>query len=175
MPGDRGPIEAKAATRGQVVEACCERLPVGVHACPACGKVGRGVQRTTVKAMLRPAALAHLEEPEHWFCATPGCPVVYFGRSERFQVDEIGAPVFQKEPPGQRTVCYCLAIGEGDIREELIATGGSTAVKRVSALVKADRCACEVKNPQGTCCLGNLGGAIRSASATVREAVEVDA
>jgi hypothetical protein len=64
--------------------------------------------------------------------------------------------VFQKEPPGTRTVCYCFAVREQDIRRELVETGHSSASERITALVRADRCACEVKNPQGSCCLGNV-------------------
>jgi hypothetical protein len=72
-------------------------------------------------------------------------------------------PVFQKEPKGDRTVCYCFGVGESDIRRELAASGRSTAVDRITALVKSERCACEVKNPQGSCCLGNVATATKAA------------
>jgi hypothetical protein len=124
------------------------------------------VDRITVKAMLRPAGLTRLAAPVHRFCATPDCPVVYFGRDEVFDTSEITVPVFQKEPPGSRPVCYCFQIGEADIRRELVETGRSTAAERISALVKAERCACEVKNPQGSCCLGNVALVTASAEAT---------
>lgn len=96
--------------------------------------------------------------PEHRFCPTPDCSVVYFGGDEVFLREDLTVPVFQKEPPGERTVCYCFGITETAIRRELDATGLSSAADRVTALVKAGRCACEVKNPQGSCCLGNLIG-----------------
>lgn len=132
------------------------------RACPACGTAGRRVERITVKAMLLPAALARLTEEDHRFCATAECPVVYFGASDRFEVGEIGVGVFQKEPPGTRTVCYCFAIGEADLARELTAGARPTAIERISRLVAAGRCACEVKNPQGTCCLGNVASALGS-------------
>jgi hypothetical protein len=37
--------------------------------------------------------------------------------------------------------------------------------ERITALVKAERCACEVKNPQGSCCLGNVAAATNAAKA----------
>ena len=52
--------------------------------------------------------------------------------------------------------------GVGDIRREIAAHGRSTASERITALVKADRCACELRNPQGSCCLGNVASATRS-------------
>jgi hypothetical protein len=65
-------------------------------------------------------------------------------------------PVFQKEPAGKRTVCYCFDVTEPDVRREIHETGNSTAAERITDLVKAERCACEVRNPQGVCCLGNV-------------------
>ncbi|SRR6266571_4278097 len=152
---------------------CCVVKPgdaVSPARCPECGKPGRLVDRITVKAMLRPEALMRLSAPEHRFCPTPECTVVYFGVDEIFDREEIVVPVFQKEPSGDRSVCYCFGIGESDIRRELAETGRSTAGDRITALVNAGRCACEVKNPQGTCCLGNVATATREAKAALRRA-----
>jgi hypothetical protein len=91
------------------------------------------VDRITVKAMLCPAALLRLSALEHRFCPAPDCPVVYFGHDEVFDRDEIVVPVFQKEPTGERTVCYCFAISEREIRTELIRTGRSSASERIGA------------------------------------------
>ena len=156
------------------MEPCCETSGEADRACPGCGRPGRSVERITVKAMLRPAALSRLDDAEHRFCTTSTCPVVYFGESATFKLDEIGVAVFQKEAPADRTVCYCFAITEGEIAEELGKSGASTAVGRITALVKADRCACEVKNPQGSCCLGNVGMVVRSAAAAIGSAVGVE-
>jgi hypothetical protein len=145
------------------MEACCEPTPDRERVCPACGRMGRGVDRITVAAMLRPAALARLGEAEHRYCATPDCPVVYFAGADLFRSEEIGVAVFHKEPSGARTVCYCFAITEGDVGQELAVSGRSTVVERISALVAAGQCACEVKNPQGNCCLGNFAAVVRSA------------
>ena len=150
------------------MEDCCtlkRGAPTSPTHCPECGKPGRLVDRITVKAMLRPEALTRLSAPEHRFCPTPECPVVYFGLEEVFDREEIGVPVFQKEPAGERIVCYCFVVSEGDIRREMAEMGRSTAGDRIGALVKAERCACEVKNPQGSCCLGNVAAATKAAKA----------
>jgi Zinc binding domain len=146
------------------MEPCCEPTTEHGRACPECAKPGRVVDLITVKAMLLPSALAVLADREFRFCATPGCPIVYFGAADFLRIEQIGVPVFQKEPPGARTVCYCFAINEADVDRELAASGRSTVVERISALVKAGRCACEVKNPQGSCCLGNVASVARSAA-----------
>ena len=147
---------------------CCRVGEATVEApdrCPVCGELGRKVERITLKALLWPEALARLSAPEHRFCVSASCRVVYFGLGEFFRREDVLVPVFQKEPAGERTVCYCFAVREDDIRREIEATSRSTAVERITALVKPDRCACEVRNPQGTCCLGNVTGAVRAALA----------
>ena len=55
-----------------------------------------------LKATLRPVALARLGASPHRFCAIPACSVAYFGRHESFGRSDVGVPVFQKEPVGQR-------------------------------------------------------------------------
>ena len=144
---------------------CC-RVPAeaekATSRCPKCGQSGKKVDPITVKAILRPEALATLSAVGHRFCATASCPIVYFADSEVFSTGDVSVPVFQKEGVGQRTVCYCFHRTEADLRREREATGDSSASQRVTAHVKAGRCACEIKNPQGSCCLGNLGAAVKS-------------
>jgi hypothetical protein len=142
-------------------EACCQIQKSGEvpGRCPSCGQPGRPVEPITVKALLRPGALARLSAPAHRFCPTPSCPVVYFGEEETFRREDVAVAVFQKEPAGNRTVCYCFAVSEADLRREIAETGGSTAATRITDHVRAGRCACEIKNPQGSCCLGNVAAA----------------
>ena len=147
------------------MESCCSANAdgaVAVPTCPDCGERGRNVDRITLKALLRPDALMRLMAGAYLFCPTATCEVVYFAPSSIFRRQDVVVPVFQKEPAGERTVCYCFAITESDLRREIDQTAMSTAAERITALVKADRCACEVKNPQGTCCLGNVTTTVNS-------------
>ncbi len=137
--------------------------------CPECSQPGRSLDRITLRALLRPAALARLEGTSFRFCPTPECRVAYFGQAEIFVREDVAVPVFQKEPAGDRIVCHCFGIRESEIREELEASGRSTASERVAALVHAGRCACELRNPQGTCCLGNLAAVTKALSAARRK------
>ena len=141
------------------MEDCCriERaLAAPPDRCPSCGQAGRAVDPITVKALLRPQALGRLTAPAHRFCPTPSCAVVYFGERETFRLEDVAMPVFQKEPEGDRTLCYCFGVGEADLRREIAETGQSAVAQRISDHVRAGRCACEIKNPQGSCCLGNV-------------------
>jgi hypothetical protein len=61
-------------------------------------------------------------------------------------------------------MCYCFGETEATIREELFTTGQSAAVERVKAHIELNRCACDVRNPRGVCCLGDLTAAVQRAS-----------
>jgi hypothetical protein len=147
------------------MDSCCEATVADAsapRACPACGQTGRSVAPITLKALLRPAALATLGPGPHSFCASASCPVVYFGTGGVFRREEVLVPVFQKEPEGRRLVCYCFDVAEDQILCEVEASGASPSVERIRALVRDGRCACELRNPQGSCCLGNVTALARS-------------
>ena len=155
------------------MESCCApnaNEAIALPTCPECGERGRNVDRITLKALLRPDALMRITAGAYLFCPTATCDVVYFATSSIFRRQDVVVPVFQKEPAGERTVCYCFAIGELALRKEIEQSGFSTAPDRITDLVKADRCACEVKNPQGTCCLGNVNTVVKDLLAVVAPA-----
>jgi hypothetical protein len=138
--------------------------------CPRCGQPGRSVERITLKALLKADALARLSPDPYRFCPTPACEVVYFGPDSVFIGGDVSVPVFQKDPAGERTVCYCFDVTESDLRRELVDGERPTASERITALVKADRCACEVRNPQGSCCLGNITSVVQDLQGEVASA-----
>ena len=95
----------------------------------------------TVKALLRDTAMRRLTLSEHAFCPNPDCRVVYFtADGDVYLTTDIRVAVWQKEPFGARTVCYCFGENEADMRNEIDRTGTSEAVARVHrALSAADR------------------------------------
>jgi hypothetical protein len=130
--------------------------------CPASGTKGAPVDLQTVKALLTTSALQRMETEAHWFCPSPDCAVVYFDHcGRRFTVNDLRVDVWQKQRPGDRTICYCFGENESDIRAEITAAGCSRAAERVRAHIQAGRCACEVRNPRGACCLGDDTTAVK--------------
>jgi hypothetical protein len=127
-----------------------------------CGTAGRPVEGVTVKAMLTVSALARYEHHAYRFCPDAQCSVVYFGEGGTvFTTSDVRERIWQKEPPGRRTVCYCFGENEADIAAEIEHRGHSNAVERVRGHVAAHRCACEIRNPRGACCLGDVIAAVQ--------------
>jgi len=142
---------------------CCEptnRAP-GQAACPVTGTTGTRVRLQTVKAILSESSLRRLMPRTYYFCPEPGCTVVYFSeQGECYSKDDLRTTVWQKEPAGNRLLCYCFGENEQTIAAEIAAIGTSNAMDRVKEHVRSGRCACDVRNPRGVCCLADLKAAI---------------
>ena len=140
---------------------CCDvpaAIPNGAGTCPVSATKGKTIELQTIKALLTDQALRRVVASSlHRFCPEPTCEVVYFDETgQTYSKSDIRVPVWQKEPFGDRTICYCFGENEADIRAELQVTGHSGAVERVRAHIEAGRCACEVRNPLGVCCLRDV-------------------
>jgi hypothetical protein len=133
--------------------------------CSACRTKGSPVEELTVKALLSDTALRRFELGPHRFCPDASCDVVYFDTAGRtFTTKDLRVPVWQKQQPGARTICYCFGENETEISAEVKQTGRSRAAERVRAHIDAGRCACEVRNPKGACCLGDITQAVKRAT-----------
>jgi hypothetical protein len=133
-----------------------------VNTCPECGMTGKPVRGQTVKALLS-ASLREVQEIRYLFCRTQTCPVVYFStdREQIFTVGEIRERVYQKEPESQDVlICYCFRHTVGNLRaaspEERMAI-----VDDINTGIHAGQCACDLRNPEGSCCLGNVRARIK--------------
>jgi hypothetical protein len=134
--------------------------------CGACQTKGQLVDELTIKALLTEHALRRFEPGSYRFCPDASCDVVYFSEDgTTFTRQDVRVRIWQKEPAEQRTVCYCFDETESGIARELADTGVSRAVERVRAHIAAHRCACEVRNPRGVCCLGDVISAVERAQA----------
>jgi hypothetical protein len=136
--------------------------------CPQSGAIGTAVDRQTVKALLTEPALRQLMPGEYRFCADPTCDVVYFNADGmRFGTADVRVGVWHKLPFGSRPICYCFGESEVSIRAEIEANKRSMAEARIRAHIAAGRCACQLRNPRGACCLGDVSAAVKRVEAVV--------
>ncbi len=110
-----------------------------------------------MQALLTERALQRLSGRDYAFCADVACDVVYFDDAgSRFTTADLRVPVWQKCASGERQICYCFGESEASIRAECETGGTSGAVDRIREHITAGRCACEIRNPRGACCLGDV-------------------
>lgn len=138
-------------------------------ACLSCGRAGTAVTIDTMRYHLRRGSLRGLEPGDYRFCETRDCPVVYYASSPAatYLKAAVATRVGAKESHDPVPVCYCFSFSENDIVEDARRHGRSTIRDYIKAQVCAGSCECEVKNPSGRCCLGNVGRAIRKAAGAV--------
>jgi hypothetical protein len=120
--------------------------------------VGHEVERETVGALATltvPAAA--LAQKTYRYCATPACPVVYYGAGGlRLTRGDLRVPVNAKDAGLDVPLCYCFDHTRRSIAAAITATGRSTASATITREIKAGHCACEARNPSGRCCLGDV-------------------
>ncbi|HUM68448.1 MAG TPA: hypothetical protein PLK31_06340 [Chloroflexota bacterium] len=142
-----------------------QRPPRVTNTCPTCGIKGKPVQGQTVKALLS-VSLREVQDVEYLFCKTQTCPVVYFSpdSEQTFTVEHVRERVYQKEPDGDDVfVCYCFRHKGEDIRAASSETV-TAIVDDINTGINAGQCACDLRNPQGSCCLGNVRALIKRIS-----------
>jgi hypothetical protein len=131
--------------------------------CPHCAHRGRAVDTQTVKAMLA-VSLYAMRPTHYYFCQSEDCPIVYFGGDgqQSFTEAELRERVYQKHPQDDELlICYCFNHTLGSIREEWRQRGQSSVIEAITAGTQSDQCACDIRNPQGSCCLGNVRRFVR--------------
>ena len=144
---------------------CCSvaKTETTVERCPRCNEKGKGVSLTTVGSMVKTAVPAEkLSQATYKLCRNIGCPVVYFAHGIAIGKSELRVPVNFKEKSYDGQICYCFNHTVASIKAEIQSKGHSTAPAMITTEVKAGRCACEVKNPAGTCCLGDVTRVIQT-------------
>ena len=160
--------------------ACCTVPSIGNgltnqpagSTCPHCGVRGKLVDTRTLKAMLA-VSLVALQPVAYYFCPTVQCPVVYFatGGRQTFTESDLRERVYQKHPDDAAVfVCYCFRHTLGTIRAEGLTTKASAVIEQIKTGIAAGQCACEIRNPQGSCCLGNVSAVVKQ---TMQEATTV--
>lgn len=142
-------------------ESCCSVPAADSDAslCPASGFAGKPVDWTTV------AALANGRVPSRQafrLCRDAECDVVYYGSAGAvLTVSDLNVrPGFKSGTDG--LVCYCFLHRKDDIARQLSESGETTIFDSIESEVQAGNCACEVRNPSGKCCLGEVRETIRS-------------
>lgn len=125
--------------------------------CPGCGQKGKSVQGQTIKALLS-VSLNRIHEADYFFCRTTSCNVVYFSSDGNsvFTAGQIRERVYQKEPDQEDVfVCYCFKHTLGAILNAT-AEEYSAMLNDIHSGINTNHCACDLRNPQGSCCLGNV-------------------
>ena len=164
------PVEVIAADQHKSGNACClvtEKTPAPAKAeCPVSKTLSRKVHRRTLEHLLKADSIQNMQ---YYYCTDPGCRVVFFSDKNvpYFTVDDVKVKVFDKDRGDDVNVCYCFNWTRGRIQDEFNQTGKSTASLQIAQQIKAGNCACDIKNPKGECCLGDVNTIVKQVTSTI--------
>jgi copper chaperone CopZ len=99
-------------------------------------------------------------------CSGPECSVVYFNDEAQIPLSEVSTAPFHKSDSPQRLVCFCFQHSVRAVQRDLAEHGESTIRASIQRRCRAGEDECKTKNPQGRCCLGNVGSVIKAPDST---------
>ena len=126
--------------------------------CPVDQSYGKPIKMLTLKSLLRPEVLDQLDTAVNYkFCGSPDCQVAYFCvTGQTFAIEDVKVPIFCKDNGEEVPVCYCFGWSRKRILDEIAFSGMSTAISSIKLHIQAGDCRCDVNNPKGSCCFGDV-------------------
>ena len=141
---------------------CCTLASKGKTECPICKEKAKGVLEKTFNALVKDEIKAKFDCFDgFYYCKTPSCKTVYFRGDTILTQEDIKVVVGLKERANPATVCYCFQWTKEKIKTEIQEKGESVVLEDIKAKMKNPGCSCEVLNPSGGCCLGDVSRAIK--------------
>ena len=129
-----------------------------VTARPTCGQKGKPVQALTIRSLTRNDWYNFEKITDGYYCINPDDPTVYFFPDNEDVIDKrnVKVRVGIKEIDEPLLVCYCFNHNKSAIEEDFLNHGYSMIESDIRKKVKDKQCSCEIKNPSGRCCLGDI-------------------
>jgi hypothetical protein len=101
-------------------------------------------------------SLRKLQKADYRFCDSPTCEVVYFSSegAQSFTLADVRVRVYPKEFSADVPICYCFQHTLGALQSS--ASQMQAIYQDIVDGIREGNCACNLRNPQGSCCLGNV-------------------
>lgn len=141
-----------------------------VPTCPTTGQKTRPVGRPAVENLVRPDFASDLVSQPYYFCSGSDCDVVYVSAlgDHIITKDMLNVRVGIKETEDPVPVCYCFGYKRKDIEDDIRVKGQTDIQRVITGRVRAGECRCEITNPSGGCCLGEVAKAIKRARSNIK-------
>lgn len=138
-----------------------------VSDCTSCSQIGSTVKLETLKSLLTEESAKNIDgNLSYRYCKNSDCEVAYYSQSsgQYFKVENLKVKATHKDQGLEVNVCYCFGYTRKKVLEEIRSTGQSNIVQEIKSKMKDIGCRCEISNPQGSCCLGNVTAWVKHAS-----------
>ncbi len=169
------PLQCLTPNNDSKQKICCSTWPEARGhkntICPVNDKKGQSVDSETLRHIIKEEKRSKIKASGYYFCKAPDCDMVYFHpeSGQTFEKADLNVRVGLKETEDPVWACYCFDISKKMIIEEIESTGQSASGDRIRQEVAAKNCACEIKNPSGRCCLGEVLAAEKEAQQNLQK------
>jgi len=149
---------------------CCTPQPKGKALCPLCHQEAKGVLSKTLEALLTADTKEKLSSLDGFsYCKTSTCRAIYFRGDEVLTQDDLSVSVGLKDGAEPANMCYCFGWTKQRIKEDLLKNGKSSAIKDIKHNMDTIGCSCEVKNPSGKCCMGDVTKVVKEIEKEIKK------
>ena len=150
------------------LDNCCSPQPKGKMKCPNCGEKAKAVLAKTLNSLLKDKVELSCKDG-FYYCKTPSCKNIYFRNEEVLKQEDISVVVGLKEGSSPDTVCYCFKWTKEKIKIEIQENAETLALEDIKSKMKNISCNCELLNPSGGCCLGDITNVIIEIKDSLKE------
>ncbi len=140
--------------------------------CPECDALGRATPLATITSMrrsMRPIPADRVREAEApWrACLSSACPVAYYGASATISVTEVSATVHHKARSPDPLICFCFEYRISALERSMHGTHSvNPIVLEIQSRCREGLGQCQIKNPEGRCCLRNIAQVLKTETST---------
>ena len=127
--------------------------------CPVCGQRGKPVDTQTIKGVLSTTLVIIQPDNPYLYCRTEDCRIVYFHNDGEQIIEEsdLRVKAYHKSPREDQTpICFCFNHSVGDLKQDYLESQGKIIIDRINLGIQKGQCGCDIRNPEGVCCLGNV-------------------
>lgn len=115
--------------------------------CSTCKEKGKRLDSSVL--LYHVNDISKIQNTEYFLCKNPECEVVYFSLENIFTCKELNKEVgFKNYSSAEANLCYCFNHKKKDIDEHTLGD--------IEEKMKTAGCKCEIRNPQGSCCLSGI-------------------
>ncbi len=157
------------------MSACCvipfdSKVNKGNTLCPNCGKEGKAVPLITIRAQVRRDHHRYSQLTTGYYCTSAEDDLVYYFADSDTTIwkTDLVEPGPVKGKGDDTMICFCFRHRRQEILDDYRKNGKSVIEIQIRKKVKAGACSCEVSNPAGKCCLGNVRSVYQNGGNHVR-------
>lgn len=100
-------------------------------------------------------------------CLSSACPIAYYGASTTILVTEVSATAHHKARAPDPLICFCFEYRISALERSMLGPDSvNPIVLEIQSRCREGLGQCQIKNPEGRCCLRNIAQVLKTETST---------